>query len=50
VGLLGRDGGRLKTLCDTSIVVPGSVSDRIQEIHITIVHLLIEQIEARLEV
>ncbi len=48
IGLLGRDGGRLKDLCDVSIVVPGTTSDRIQEIHIKIVHLLIEQIEARL--
>ena len=48
VGLLGRDGGQLKDLCDVAIVVPGTTSDRIQEVHIKIVHLLIEQIEARL--
>ena len=48
IGLLGRDGGALATRCDASIVVPGTTSDRIQEIHIKIVHLLIEQIEMRL--
>ena len=48
VGLLGRDGGTLKSTCATSIVVPGKTSDRIQEVHITIVHLLIELIERRL--
>jgi D-sedoheptulose 7-phosphate isomerase len=48
VGLLGRDGGQLKALCDVAIVVPGTTSDRIQEVHIKIVHLLIEQIERRL--
>ena len=48
VGLLGRDGGTLKSTCATSIVVPGKTSDRIQEVHITIVHLLIELIEKRL--
>jgi D-sedoheptulose 7-phosphate isomerase len=48
IGLLGRDGGALATRCDASIVVPGSTSDRIQEIHIKIVHLLIEQVESRL--
>ena len=48
VGLLGRDGGQLKDLCDVAIVVPGTTSDRIQEVHIKIVHLLIEQIERRL--
>jgi D-sedoheptulose 7-phosphate isomerase len=48
LGLLGRDGGRLKDRCDLSIVVPGTTSDRIQEVHIKIVHLMIEQIEHRL--
>jgi D-sedoheptulose 7-phosphate isomerase len=48
LGLLGRDGGRLKDQCDLAIVVPGSTSDRIQEIHIKVVHLMIEQIEHRL--
>jgi len=48
IGLLGRDGGLLAGRCDASIVVPGITSDRIQEIHIKIVHLLIEQIEFRL--
>ena len=48
VGLLGRDGGQLRGLCDVAIVVPGTTSERIQEVHIKIVHLLIEQIELRL--
>jgi hypothetical protein len=46
--LLGRDGGAVHGMCNMSIVVPGTTSDRIQEVHIKIVHLLIEQIEARL--
>ena len=48
VGLLGRDGGPLKTACDHVIVVPGTTADRIQEVHIKIVHLLIELIEKTL--
>jgi D-sedoheptulose 7-phosphate isomerase len=48
VGLLGRDGGQLRSLCDVAIDVPGDTSDRIQEVHIKIVHLLIERIEHRL--
>jgi D-sedoheptulose 7-phosphate isomerase len=48
VGLLGRDGGPLKSACDHVIVVPGTTSDRIQEVHIKVVHLLIELIEKRL--
>jgi D-sedoheptulose 7-phosphate isomerase len=47
-GLLGRDGGKLAALCDTSIVVPGQTSDRIQEIHIKIVHIVIELVEREL--
>jgi D-sedoheptulose 7-phosphate isomerase len=48
VGLLGRDGGPLKSACDHTIVVPGTTPDRIQEVHIKIVHLLIELIEQKL--
>jgi D-sedoheptulose 7-phosphate isomerase len=47
-GLLGRDGGRLVALCDDSIVVPGKTPDRIQEVHIQIVHLVIAEIERAL--
>ena len=48
IGLLGRDGGPLRAACDHVIVVPGTTSDRIQEVHIKIVHLLIELIEKTL--
>jgi D-sedoheptulose 7-phosphate isomerase len=45
VGLLGRDGGAVRALCDEAIVVPAQDTGRIQEVHIKIVHLLIEGIE-----
>ena len=45
VGLLGAEGGAARALCDDAIVVPSSDSGRVQEIHIKIVHLLIEGIE-----
>lgn len=48
VGLLGRDGGDTQALCDDAIVVPGSSSDRIQEVHIKIAHLVIDTIERQL--
>lgn len=48
IGLLGRDGGDVHGLCDVSIVVPAQDSARIQEIHIKIVHLVIEAVERRL--
>jgi D-sedoheptulose 7-phosphate isomerase len=45
VGLLGRQGGKVRPLCDVAIVVPAETSDRIQEIHGKITHLTIEGIE-----
>lgn len=42
---VGRTGGALKGLCDDSVVVVAENSDRIQEIHIKIIHILIEAIE-----
>ena len=49
IGLTGKDGGKMKNLCDVNICVPwNGYSDRIQEIHIKIIHILIEQIELHL--
>ncbi len=48
IGLLGRDGGKLKELCDLSVVVPSSTTARIQEAHILIGHTLCGLIESRL--
>ncbi len=44
-GLLGKDGGKLKHHCDTYLIAPGNTADRIQEIHIKVLHILIEQVE-----
>jgi D-sedoheptulose 7-phosphate isomerase len=44
-GLLGRDGGQIAALCDFTIIVPGDTSDRIQELHMTILHIIIEMVE-----
>ena len=43
--LLGRDGGALKKCCDHQIIIPGETSDRIQEIHMMILHIIIECVE-----
>ncbi len=48
VALLGRDGGALKSMADLSIVVPAETSDRIQEVHIKIIHTVIETVERQL--
>ena len=45
VGLLGKTGGKLKDMVDVPIVVDCSVTDRIQEIHIKLIHIFIEGIE-----
>lgn len=48
VGLLGKAGGSIRELCDIAIVVPGQTSDRIQELHIKIIHIAIECTERKL--
>ncbi len=44
-GLLGGDGGCLKQYCDICLIAPGDTADRIQEIHIKVLHILIENVE-----
>lgn len=44
--LLGKDGGRLKDLCDLPIIVPHQgYADRVQEVHTMIIHIMIRGIE-----
>jgi D-sedoheptulose 7-phosphate isomerase len=46
IGLSGKTGGEMATLCDVNICVPWKgYSDRVQEIHIKIIHILIEYVE-----
>jgi D-sedoheptulose 7-phosphate isomerase len=45
IALLGRDGGRLAGSCEFQIIVPGEHSDRIQELHTLILHIIIECVE-----
>ena len=47
-GMLGKDGGRLKSKCDQYLIAPGTTSDRIQEIHMLVFHVLIEVIEEQM--
>jgi D-sedoheptulose 7-phosphate isomerase len=46
VALLGKDGGRLSNACTHQWIAPGETSDRIQEIHMLVLHALVERIEA----
>ena len=45
VGLLGKDGGKLKGVCDYEFIVQGETTDRIQEVHMIILHIIIEGVE-----
>ena len=48
VGLLGGNGGKLLSLCDKKLIVPHTLTQRIQEEHIFLIHLLVELIESDL--
>ena len=49
IGLTGKDGGEMKNLCDVEIRVShNGFSDRIQEVHIKIIHSLIDFIEGKM--
>ncbi|MEK6967034.1 MAG: D-sedoheptulose 7-phosphate isomerase [Nanoarchaeota archaeon] len=45
VGFGGKDGGKLKDIADMTIIVPSSNTPRIQETHITIIHIVCELLE-----
>ena len=45
IGLLGHTGGVLRECVDLAVVVPSANTQRIQEVHITIGHILCETLE-----
>ena len=45
IGLLGNNGGKIKEIAILSIVIPSNDTARIQEVHITIGHIICELIE-----
>ncbi|MBK5261209.1 MAG: D-sedoheptulose 7-phosphate isomerase [Peptostreptococcaceae bacterium] len=50
VGLTGKTGGQMSALCDVEIFVPhNGYSDRVQEIHIKVIHSLVNYIELSME-
>lgn len=49
IGLSGKDGGKMANLCDVEIRAPYSkYADRAQEIHIKVIHSLIQIVEQEL--
>ena len=45
VGFMGNDGGDMKNCVDVGIIVPSNDTARIQEVHITVGHIICEIIE-----
>lgn len=45
VALLGKGGGAIRGTCERELVLPGETADRIQELHMLILHTLVEGIE-----
>lgn len=48
IALTGARGGRLAEVADLALVVPSDETDRIQEVHITIGHIICELVEESL--
>ncbi len=48
IGFLGGGGGKLKDLTDIPIIIPTENTQRIQEGHITVAHILCEAVEREL--
>jgi len=47
IAFLGKTGGVLKGMCDLEIIVAGfPYSDRVQEAHMTAIHIIIEMVES----
>jgi len=48
IGFLGSDGGKLKKIVQLPIIVPSKDSDRVQEVHILIGHIICDLAEKNL--
>jgi D-sedoheptulose 7-phosphate isomerase len=48
VALLGKDGGAIKGVAELSIIIPSFDTPRVQEGHITIIHILCDLVEKEL--
>lgn len=48
IGLTGGDGGALRSAAEEVLIVPSEATERIQEGHITVIHLLCELVERML--
>lgn len=49
IALTGKGGGKLAALVDVAVIVPSDVTARVQEAHITAIHVLCELVEDALD-
>ncbi len=45
IGLAGKNGGRMADMVDTVFIIKSSVTARVQEVHITLGHIICELVE-----
>jgi len=48
IGLTGRDGGHIARIVDHSLIVPSNSTPRVQEVHVTIGHVICEMVDFKL--
>lgn len=48
IGFLGKDGGKLKDICDKSLIVPCDTTARVQEAHELSYHIICEIVDEKL--
>lgn len=48
IALVGKDGGKLATICDIAIIAPEQETYKIQELHLPIYHVICAQVEENL--
>jgi D-sedoheptulose 7-phosphate isomerase len=48
IGFLGGDGGAAAALCDVPLIIPSNETARVQEVHISLGHAILELLEDRL--
>lgn len=48
IGFAGGNGGQMPALCDATLIIPSTVTARIQEMHILFGHMLCKALEQRL--
>lgn len=48
IGFLGKDGGKLKDMCDMTLIVPCDTTARVQEVHELSYHIICEIVDEKL--